>query len=257
MRNYPSSCCYLAACALALPLLLASQIQAATIITGPTVINQPGDYELGNNINFAGSSGTIINVQASNVTIDFKGFYISGPVGNTGNTVIGVGAFERSNLTIKNGTIAFCYGGTNIIGNNSSTTNLVGTRIENTRVTYCYYYGLDCEYALTARITNCQVNHTGGTTANGANSIAYGIFTRGGSPLIRENQVSTTTGVGTSKGRGIECQTSDKTFVVSNRIDGADFGLVMSASAGKYQNNLTAAITTTAFTGGLNAGGNN
>jgi hypothetical protein len=96
--------------------LAAQSPQSPLPINGPTTITQPGYYRLTKNINFNGSSGNIITVQASNVTIDLNKFHIRGPVSNTGQSVIGIYANEVGNLTIRNGAILYCDIGIEITG---------------------------------------------------------------------------------------------------------------------------------------------
>ncbi len=229
------------------------------ISSAPYTITQSGYHRLTTNLNYdpgSNNAANIITVNASNVTIDFNGFYIAGPVGNAAQQVTGIFANERSNITITNGTIAYCYQGILIIGNGLSTTNNVGHRIEKMRIPRCYYKGIDVENALTAEIIDNQVNFAGGTTIFGANSDGFGIYTNNGSPTITNNKVSTITALGTGTSWGIFCLNTSRTFVFGNRIDTATTGLRMQATLGKYQNNLTANITTTPFTGGNDAGGN-
>ena len=126
------------------------------ITSAPYTVTRSGYYILGNNLNYTGTSGNIITINASNVTLDFNGFYIAGAVGNTGQTTYGVRANEQSNVTVKNGTIAYCYIGIFIIGNNTATTNAVGETIDNMRLTYCYYEGIEMDYCPASTITNCK-----------------------------------------------------------------------------------------------------
>lgn len=222
----------------------AAAAHAQTVIDSlPYTITANGTYVLNGNLNSSQTSGNLISINASNVTIDFQGHYIAGAVNNTSQTTVGISASERSNLTIKNGTIAYCSIGILIGGDGSATTNSVDHQIDNMRVTYCYYVGIYLSNNPATRVTNCQVSQGGFTGANGA----YGIAAIGAGATIEGNVVSSITGTPST---GILAGTGS--FVRQNTVSNATTGV----SGGKYQDNLTANCTTT-YTGGIDAGGNN
>ncbi len=241
----PLSTCILTLALAAAALLCAGMARAQTVITSlPYTISASGTYVLNSNLNSSQTSGILINVNASNVTLDFQGHYIAGAVGNTNQSTTGVNANEQSNLTIKNGTIAFCSTGVSIGGNGSATTNSVGHQVDNLRVTYCYFIGVHISSSPASRITNCQVSQTGsaGTTS------AAGIDVGGAGVTVQGNVVSNVTASGSAY--GVYANTG--CFVRQNTISNASYGVV----GGKYQDNLTANCTTP-FLNGTDAGGNN
>ncbi|MCB2183579.1 MAG: right-handed parallel beta-helix repeat-containing protein [Desulfobulbaceae bacterium] len=69
----------------------------------PFIISASGSYYLTADLNLSGTAANGITVAADNVTIDFMGFSISGPGSGTGN---GIYLYNRSNVEIRNGTIA-------------------------------------------------------------------------------------------------------------------------------------------------------
>lgn len=221
------------------------------ITSAPYTINAAGYYRLGNNLSYAATSGSIITINASNVTLDLNGFYIAGP-NNPGQTVNGISASNRSNLNIVNGTVAFCYVGVNLSGGSNS----VNTRITGLRITNCYSAGIQDISPVGHLIADNQVATIGGTTTAGS-AAAFGIRVVEGSVVIRGNQVSGVTGVGAGTGTGIYCSNSNSHFVLRNQVNNCATGVRMNAAQGnKYQDNLTASCTTP-FDGGVDAGGNN
>ncbi len=231
---------------LALLLCTLAAARAQTVITSlPYTITASGLYVLNNNLNGSQTSGSLITINASNVTIDFQNHYIAGAVGNTAQTTFGVYANERSNLTIKNGTIAYCNKGIELDGNGSATTNSVNHQIENMRVTYCYYLGIQISAGPGSRVANCQISQTG---FSGAGS-AFGIFITGDGVTVQSNVVSIVTASGNGS---LALYTTGNDFFRQNTISNAYYGVV----GGKYQDNLTSGCTT-AYTGGTDAGGNN
>jgi hypothetical protein len=218
-------------------------------ISGPMTITAPGYYRLTKNIVSSAMTGNIITIQQHNVTIDFNSFFIVGPT-NTANTVVGVSANEFGNITIKNGTIAFCQVGIQFDGNGTTTTSNVNQSVENMRFSKCWSRGIYFPNTSPgSAVTNCLFSQIGGTTANSNSSVA--IFGPSGDPtiLVRDNIISGVTG-----------PSSDPTFSfgiafafsVRNSIANAHTGVF----GGKYQNNLSSGCTTP-FTGGTDAGGNN
>jgi hypothetical protein len=81
----------------------------------PYVISQAGSYKLSGNLTVPDANTTAIQVTADNVTIDFNGFSILGPLVCVGTPVtscnpapgIGIGIFGNvsRNVTVVNGTV--------------------------------------------------------------------------------------------------------------------------------------------------------
>ena len=111
------------------------------ITTAPYTINTPGYYQLGANLTVSNTTGSIITIAASNVTLDFGGHYISGPT-NPGS-LVGVSSNEEGNLTIQNGTIAFCVAGINLAGNGNPGSLNINQIVRNMLVSYCSLAGIE------------------------------------------------------------------------------------------------------------------
>jgi hypothetical protein len=83
-----------------------AQAQSAScveIATLPALISQPGVYCLKKNFAVGMADGIAIEIAASNVTIDFNGFKIGNLAGGEETVAIGVAAFERRNIILRNG----------------------------------------------------------------------------------------------------------------------------------------------------------
>lgn len=231
----------------------AAHAQTATVITSlPYVINSGGLYVLGGNLNSAQTSGYLIEIRANNVTLDFQNYYISGAVNNTTQTTTGVYATEKSNITLKNGTIAFCNSAIVLDGNGTANTNAVDERVENMRITYCYRIGVRIGRCPSSRVVDCQVSQIG--YAGGPS--AYGITSDGA--LVQNNFVNSILSQG---GVGIYLKGGSgntSAFAIRNTIANCAYGIYGDTGnyAPKYQDNLTVNCTTP-FTGAVDAGGNN
>ena len=229
-----------------------SPMPAPTIImSAPYTISAPGYYQLGANLNYNGTGATndaIITVNASNVTIDFAGHYIAGPTTNPATNLTGIFSNERANVIIQNGTIAYCYTGTNLIGNNQTSTNFLNPRVLNMTVTKCYQTGIGLLYAVTPQIDGCRVSSIGGTTI-GTNVDGVGIANDGNIAGVISN--CTVANI-TSEGSGTSFAIYNPGFAKNNVLANATIGIIY----GKYQDNLTLNVTTP-FEMGTDAGGNN
>ena len=147
---------------LPLALLLASAAVsfAQTVITSlPYTITAKGLYVLNGDLSSSQTSGSLITVAASNVTIDLQGHYLSGPASYgssyTNDSFYGVYPYERANVTIRNGTISHCRDGNYLTGNgNDNTTNNLGQILDSLRVNHCVV-GILLEHAPGSRVTNC------------------------------------------------------------------------------------------------------
>lgn len=224
-------------------------LPAPTIITSaPYTISAPGYYQLGADLNSSQTSGNIIEIAASNVTLDFAGHYISGPTSTPNQQTVGVYATNRANLKIQNGTIANCRQGINLSGPNSSATNFLNARILNMVVTRCYQTGIGLLYATSPEVNGCLVSNIGGTTT-AANADGVGISTDGNNGgKVLNCSVSNISAVGSGTAYAIY----NPGFAKNNYLSRAGIGIIY----GKYQDNLTLNVTTP-FLNGTDAGGNN
>lgn len=132
-----------------------------TLITQlPYVITTPGNYKLGNHLTYTPSNGSAIEIQADDVTLDLKGFTLRGSAGSS-TQAMGIHASNRSNITIRNGTISgFLYG----VRADSNTQQVAQNYLlEDLRVTDNWYFGLWVASA-NALLRNNAILRTGGTS---------------------------------------------------------------------------------------------
>jgi len=124
--------------------------------TFPIQINESGSYVLTSNLIVTTANVNAININADNVTLDLNGHCIYGP-----GTGIGIHAYNRYNITIKNGIVRGFYFGIRLY--NSPDHKGGGHRIEGIQVSNNGYYGIDAYYST---VTNCTASDNG----------TYGIF---------------------------------------------------------------------------------
>jgi hypothetical protein len=227
-----------------------------TPITGlPAVITKPGVYCFtGDLVTDITSDQAIIEISAHNVVLDLNGFKLGGLPAGPGTFAVGIFAFDRQNITIKNGTVRGFLRGIFLTDNGASQ----GHVVEDIRADQNTFVGIDVEGSGTI-IRNNQVVATGGTTVNGPETFAYGIIVLGDGLRVLNNDVIHTVKQGTGIAWGILFTGVSGGLAVNNRITGADRGIEFAINnTGKYRDNLTFDVpTATRFVGGTDAGNNN
>jgi len=174
----------IALCALVLGLSSARGAAAIRTITKlPYKITQPGSYQLGKNLNFAGSPYAI-TVEADDVTIDLRGFRITstGEISKNVETAA-IFANAKRNLVIKNGTVQGFFRGIYL---ESGDLTIGGQVVENMRVLQSTFLGIQVK-GRGAVVRHCQVHTVKGSIVY--QLIRYGIDVQGSCAIIAGNEV--------------------------------------------------------------------
>lgn len=192
----------------------------SAILALPVTISTPGIYCLKRDLSTQLSTGAAITITANNVTIDFNGRTLSGAAG-PGSQAFGVYAADRSNLTLRNGTITgFNIGvfldDTDRDYSNSGSHLLEGLTVDGNTVT-----GLQIE-GRTNTLNKNRVTDTGGSTVAGGIEVT-GILINGPQTMVLDNTVARTVASGNGTARGIQVSASDAddsamTLIRDNRI---------------------------------------
>jgi hypothetical protein len=231
---------------------LAAQAET-TISSLPFTITSPGVYVLEKNLQANIGAGNAITINASNVVLDFRGHSITGMKENTSQFTNGIFSNEQNNIVIRNGLIRFFYAGITLNGGGNAPQASFGHRVENMRVSGCFFSGMLISNAAGSVVHNCQVNRIGGYTGSGGVGVGYqitGLELSGNGATVNNCEVADVTGFGGSTNIGILL--GDDSFATNNRVSNCKYGIF----SGKYQNNLTSRCEIP-FIGGTDAGGNN
>jgi len=185
----------------------------------PYTISTPGIYCLTGNLETAMTSGNAITINVNNVVIDLNSRKLGGGSAGAGTYANGVYAYQRKNITIKNGTIRGFYRGIWLDDALASTTSQ-GHIIEDIRADMNTSYGISTAGRGNI-IRNNQVVDTGGSTAT---DWAYGIRSAGPGNRVLNNDVYETKEQSTGSAYGIEIYYGDGSVVLNNRVGNQDFG---------------------------------
>ena len=257
----------------------AETINCTAITQLPEVIDSQGVYCLKGNLSTSITTGNAIEIQANNVTIDLNGFKLGGLGAGDSTNANGVYAFQRKNITIKNGIVRGFYYGI-FLQDISPFTTSSGHVVKNILADQNTFVGIRVD-GLGDTVSRNAVVDTGGSTLI---NDAFGIVVVGPESEVLNNKISKTTAQSTDSARGIYLESADYSvvrnntvtdtvsagpsyavrihnstgvFLRDNELNNADYGLYFSNSSGKYFNNLTFDITTTPFFGGTPVGNNN
>ncbi len=250
------------------------------ITTAPYTISTQGIYCLNGNLEANIASGNAIEITVNNVVIDLNGHKIGNLAAGPTTTAIGIYAYQRQNITIRNGTIrGFEYG--IYLSDPSPYTTSQGHIIEDIRADLNTNSGIRV-YGRGNIIRNNIVVSTGRTDLT--NSHAYGISVAGPGNRVINNDVYETKEHGMGNANGIYGELCDGAVIDNNRVGNAAFGtgtslgiflvsandvlltnnkitrinygIFFGVSTGAYMNSLVYGATT-AFTGGTAAGSTN
>ena len=231
--------------------LVATMTQAQTRITSlPYTITSPGTYVLDLSLDYNSSSGAAIQINASNVTVDLDGNSIINLSAGPKTQAVGINAFDRSNITIRNGQILGFFRGVELDGQMEFQSSATGALVENLRCAF----STDCGVFLTANfnavIRNCQIYGTGfspGFPGNGNHGIGI-LDELGFGNLILQNIITQVSDTGIILGPN---DLADGSFVT-----GAPIGIFSDPSS-KLKNNTVTMATTIPFQGGTKLPGTN
>lgn len=249
-----------------------------TAITSlPYLITSQGIYCLTGNLTTSMTSGSAIIIGVNNVVLDLNGYKIGGLAAGPGTIATGIYAYQRQNITIKNGTVRGFFFAINLNDISPYTTSQ-GHIIEDIRADMNTYVGIEVNGRGNI-IRNNQVVDTGGSSIYPS---AYGIAVEGPGNRVINNDVYETKEQGSGASHGIDAYSAPGVVVENNRVGnaalgtGTSVGIYMLSSAnamvndntismmnygiqyaagstGLYMNNLASGCTT-AFSGGTPAG---
>ena len=227
----------LSKCLLLLPLLLATTttyaetIGCTPITSLPFEIKRKGLYCFTGNLSTKGQGA--IKIKVSNVTIDLNGWTLDGLAAGPTTKGVGIFAFRRSNITIRNGIIRGFYQAINLY-EPSPYGVTSGHLIEDVRVELSTYSGIQVAGANNTIRRNHVVDT--GDAIFSPTSRAFGMQIYGTGSRVIDNDIINTAGTGRDTGYGLVVGRAQSAFIENNRITevssqtGESFGIYISNS---------------------------
>jgi len=251
-----------------------------TAITSiPYTIGSPGIYCLTGNLSMGRIHGRAIFIGVDDVVLDLNGFTLEG-TGGLATQTVGIKAYQRKNITIRNGTVrGFSYG--ILLDDVAPPTTSQGHLIEDIHADKNTHMGI----SISGNDSTVRRNRVVGVGGNllGLNSYGISLYGDGGRAL--NNDISSTVATAPGGAIGLFIHKANDAVVEGNRIDdvstdvGLTIGIVISqssdvlargnsitsatrgidyaSSTGKYRDNLTSNVSLPFLGGGIDAGGNN
>ena len=183
----------------ALPLedVRAETINCTAITSLPVTITVQGIYCLTADLGTSISSGNAITIATNNVTIDMNGHKLGGLAAGSGTTAIGIYALNRTNISLKNGTVRGFSAGVSLDASVGNVSGGGGHLLENLRADFNFRTGLSVA-GVGNIIRNNQVISTGGSTVT---SGSFGIQVYGlGARVLNNDVIGTTSQTGSASG---------------------------------------------------------
>jgi hypothetical protein len=232
----------------------------------PAVIVGPGVYCLSfKHIDFPLMQGALISINSDDVVLDLNGATLDGtpPPNATGAFSYGVRAFNRRNITVRNGTIkGFNYAVylLNFLGEQRDPRPSINYLVEEIRAVR-NRSGAFLVVGHDSTIRNNYIAGTGNSTDPVVVPTVWAIWAGGWGTHIFDNDIHNTRPNHGSGGEAhaIYIAGARESVVVNNRITDAGFGingLGPTPSWGKYRDNITVNVAVP-YTGGTDIGNNN
>ena len=261
----------------------AETVNCTAITYLPYTISTQGIYCLKGNLATNMTAVSAIEIAANNVVIDLNGFKLGGLAAGPGTSSTGISALQRTNITIRNGTVRGFARGIWLVDDLPYTTSQ-GHLIENVRADMNTSVGI-WVMGQGNMVRNNQVVDTGGSTVGfvtgGTGILVYGpgnkiisndvyetkylsaeygngiAIDSGHSSVIENNRIGNMAVNPIHPGAGIYVIDSQNVLVSNNRITTTDWGIwIVAGSSAKYRDTLTSNVTTP-YSGGTDAGNNN
>lgn len=200
----------------------AETTQCTAITSIPLIISVQGVYCLTQNVSTSAASGTSIDIQTNNVTIDLNSWKIGGQAAGAGTTTTAIGSTNRKNITIKNGTIRGFHTAIDLGGSPSQ-----GHVIEDIRAEQETVFGI--KLLGTGNIV--RRNQVVDIGASSISDEATGISVTGAGARVLDNDVIGVTSEIAGNATAVLIASGNGSIVNGNRIDSVTVDSVTTGNA--------------------------
>src|SRR5262245_5136045 len=194
-------------------------VSAPAPLVGPILITNQGVTCVMTDVTVVAgfTVGAAIEILANNVILDLNGHKVGGNAAGAGTTAFGIRAFQRKNITIKNGTVRGFYQGIYLYDDSPFTTSQ-GHRVEGVRAEGNTAGGIEV-HGRGGVIRGNQVVDTGGASFD---QDGFGIVAKGPGARVLDNDVFDTTASGLSLfAIGIALRSAPASVAEGNRVGNA------------------------------------
>jgi hypothetical protein len=139
-------------------------------LTGTYIISSPGTYVLSDPITSTATTGQVISITSSNVSLDFSGFAIALGVGSGPLINCITIAPNLSNILIKNGVISTMNGNGISVGS-----GCLNVRCEDLEINGCTISGVNFAGTSTGSLSGCSMENCQIRQCNGGTNATYGV----------------------------------------------------------------------------------
>jgi len=229
----------------------ATEVRAAcTVLSSfPATISQAGSYCLDDDfvLDLPGPAPAIM-IKADNVVLDLARHRLRNRAQTPESTAAGIVALDRSNVTIRNGTLAGFTSAVQLTGAGSRWSLVEGLHALNHRSNGLIVEGKG------SIVRGNRIDQVGGTTLGA--TVGCGVGVRGTALRVLDNDIIDIQGSPGLTGVGV-CVSAVDVQLVGNRLTSVQVGIHFQPGAsGKYRDNLTTNVPSP-FSGGTDAGNNN
>jgi hypothetical protein len=191
----------------------AEVVNCTDIPAVPFTVTTPGIYCFNASLVSSAASGIAINIASDDVVLDLNGHVLDGSSAGPTTTTYGILALDRTNVTVRNGTVRGFYIGVQL-GGRSPQNNIA----EDLRV------DLSTDYGLVVRGQGSIARRNLVTRTGGATKLAIGLYGLGDGVHVVDNEV-----VGTLEGKdgeamGIRIDSGTGAVVERNVVSNAAYG---------------------------------
>ncbi|HET6899352.1 MAG TPA: right-handed parallel beta-helix repeat-containing protein [Vicinamibacteria bacterium] len=191
----------------------AEVVNCTNIATLPFTVTSPGIYCFNASLAFPAASGIAINIASDDVVLDLNGHVLDGSAAGPTTTTYGILALDRTNVTVRNGTVRGFYIGVQL-GGRSPQNNIA----EDMRV------DLSTTYGLVVRGQGSIARRNLVTRTGGATKLAIGLYGLGDGVHVVDNEVVGTLEGTDGEAMGIRIDSGTGAVVERNVVSNATYG---------------------------------
>jgi hypothetical protein len=191
----------------------AEVVNCTDIPAVPFTVTTPGIYCLKDSLVSAAASGIAINIASDDVVLDMNGHVLDGSAAGPSTTTYGILALDRTNVTVRNGTVRGFYIGVQLGGRSPQNNIAEDLRVDRST-----------DYGLVVRGQGSIARRNLVTRTGGATKLAIGLYGLGDGVHVVDNEVVGTLEAAGGQAMGIRIDSGVGAVVERNVVSNASLG---------------------------------